>query len=417
MQSRTASRRDFTLGVIALLFAGMRSFRDPWTVGALAAGVVLMSVALVRLYRDVARKHSVERELQDSEAKYRLLMEQAADAIIIMNSAATCVEVNARAAEIAGRSPEEMRGLPLAGIVQGNDPKSPANLPMLRYGQVTTGEFWIARPDGSRVPVEIRATLLEDGRVQIIARDITERKEVDRLKDQFVSMVSHELRTPLTSIRGALGLLATEKLRDEPEKQRRMLQLAATNTDRLIRLINDILDVERISSEGATYAPSAQSAVALVARAVETLQPAAEREGVVLEWTGDPLDVWADPDRMEQALTNLVGNAIKFSARGSHVRVVVKRDGRFALFEVHDRGRGIPRDKLESIFGRFQQVDASDSRAKGGTGLGLAITRAIVQQHGGRVWAESDLGHGSVFRFTIPLSRGAKAAVVEASTG
>jgi CheY-like chemotaxis protein len=263
---------------------------------------------------------------------------------------------------------------------------------MLRYGHVTTGEFLVARPDGSRVAVEIRATILEDGRVQVIARDISERKEIERAKDEFVSIVSHELRTPLTSIRGALGLLAAGRLDATPEKRQRMLQLAASNTDRLIRLINDILDSERLKAGG------------VMLDRVEGVRTVADRAGVHLRWHADDIEVWADADRMTQTLTNLIDNAIKFSSPGAVVDVKVTSDRGMASFAVRDSGRGIPADKLDAVFNRFQQVDASDAREKGGSGLGLAICKSIVEQHGGRIWVESTAGKGSVFRFTVPLA-------------
>jgi signal transduction histidine kinase len=278
-------------------------------------------------------------------------------------------------------------------------------LPMLRYGHVTTGEFWVRRPDGTRVAVEVRATMLDDGRVQVIARDVSERKEVERVKDEFVSVVSHELRTPLTSIRGALGLLAAGKLDDAPDKRRRMFELAASNTDRLIRLINDILDIERMRSGGVAFERTELAVSDLVANAVEAMRPIADREKVALQVDVDDLHIFADADRMTQTLTNLIDNAIKFSPSNSSIDISVQRDDRFAVFEIRDRGRGIPAAMRDSVFNRFQQVDNSDSRDKGGTGLGLAICRSIVEQHGGRIWVESEIGQGSAFRFTIPLMR------------
>ena len=367
--------------------------------------IILMAVALARVHRDLAARRAAEERLQESEFKHRLLMEQAADAILIVNSEAECVEANARAAEIVGRPRGDIVGLPLKAFVRGAQPGSRAALPMLRFGEVTTGEFWVVRPDGSSVPVEIRATMLADGRVQVIARDISERKEVDRLKSEFVSMVSHELRTPLTSIRGALGLLAGGRLDATPEKKTRMLELAAANTDRLIRLINDILDVERLDSSAASFELAECNARELVEQCVDTLSPLAERAGMTLRFTAADVRVWADPDRMAQTLMNLVDNAIKFSPAGSTVDVAVTANDSFATFSVRDRGRGIPRDKLDSVFERFQQVDESDSREKGGTGLGLAISRSIVQQHGGKMWVDSVLGEGTTFHFTIPLVR------------
>jgi PAS domain S-box-containing protein len=379
--------------------------------------IALMSIALVLLHRDLAARRRTELALQDSEAKHRLLMEQAADAILIVDADAVCVDANARATDIVGRPKADMMGMPLRAFVRGDNPGVPAGLPMLHYGQVTTGEFWIVRPDGSRIPVEVRATLLDDGRVQIIARDISERKEVDRLKGEFVSMVSHELRTPLTSIRGALGLLAGGRLEDSPEKRQRMLDLAAANTDRLIRLINNILDVERINSNAATFEQAECSARDLVGQVVETITPLAERAGMILQTNAEEACLWADPDRMAQTLTNLIDNAIKFSPAGSAIEVSVAADDAFATFSVRDHGRGIPADKLASVFDRFQQVDASDSREKGGSGLGLAISRGIVQQHGGKIWVESTLGEGTTFFFTIPLaaSRAVSAGAADAA--
>lgn len=365
--------------------------------------VLLMAAALALLHEDLKRRHRAELALQESEAKYRILMDQAADAILIVNSDAVAVDGNERAAEILGRSRSEIPGLPLKSFVRGSGPTVGPVLPMLRYGHVTTGEFWVVRPDNTRLAVEIRATMLEDGRVQVIARDISERKEVERVKDEFVSVVSHELRTPLTSIRGALGLLAAGRLDDAPEKRQRMLELAASNTDRLIRLINDILDIERINSGGVTFERAELPVQQLVSQAVEGIRPVADRASVDVRVDAEDLQIWADPDRMTQTLTNLLDNAIKFSPRDSTVDVTVRRDGRFALFEVRDHGRGIPATMLQTVFDRFQQVDTSDSREKGGSGLGLAICKSIVEQHGGRIWVQSDVGSGSAFRFTIPV--------------
>jgi len=228
-------------------------------------------------------------------------------------------------------------------------------------------------------------------------------------------MVSHELRTPLTSIRGALGLLASGRLESSPDKRQRMLHLAAANTDRLIRLINNILDVERINSNAATFEQSECNVRDLVEQVVETITPLAEKAGMAMRWSAPAVSVWADADRMAQTLTNLIDNAVKFSPAGSTVDVDVTADDVFATFSVRDRGRGIPPDKLESVFDRFQQVDASDSREKGGSGLGLAISRGIVQQHGGKMWVESVLGEGTTFRFTIPLATGRQPAPLPGS--
>jgi signal transduction histidine kinase len=233
--------------------------------------------------------------------------------------------------------------------------------------------------------------------VQVLVRDVSERKAMERMKDELLSIVSHELRTPLTSIRGSLGLLAGGVLGDLPPLGQRMLHVAVSNADRLIRLLNDVLDLERMRAGRLILELKPYSAAVAVEHAVSEMRGLAERAGVRLsvgDVEGTPL---ADADRLVQVLTNLLSNAIKFSPAGSHVRLSGETRGDRVIITIEDDGRGIPADKLETIFERFQQVDASDSRLNGGTGLGLAICRSILEQHGGRVWAESSLTHGSKF--------------------
>ena len=223
------------------------------------------------------------------------------------------------------------------------------------------------------------------------------------MKDEFISTVSHELRTPLTSLRAALGLVTGGALDTRPQKMRQMLEIAIGNTDRLVRLVNDILDIERISSGNAELHSTMCSADDLLKRATELQHAAALKTGLKFHLAGNGVKVWADPDRILQALSNLISNAIKFSPPGGEITLSAHVvDAQEAQFDVHDQGRGIPEDKLENIFERFQQVDASDSRAMGGTGLGLAICRSIITQHGGHIWASSPPGDGATFHFTLP---------------
>jgi signal transduction histidine kinase len=223
------------------------------------------------------------------------------------------------------------------------------------------------------------------------------------MKQEFISIVSHELRTPLASIRGSLGLLAAGVLTNKPETAQQMLQIAASDTERLVRLVNDILDLERLESNKVELIKQWCDAAALMRQSVETLQPLAEENQIALSFSSPEIQIWAERDRIVQTLVNLLSNAIKFSPPNSTVTLSASSLADRVLFQVKDQGRGIPADKLETIFGRFQQVDASDSRQKGGTGLGLAICSSIVQQHGGRIWVESELGKGSTFYFTLPL--------------
>jgi PAS domain S-box-containing protein len=271
--------------------------------------------------------------------------------------------------------------------------------------RVSTDVFW--RKDGTYFPVEyVACPILDDGTatgIVVAFSDTTERHALDRMKDEFVSTVSHELRTPLTSMRASLGLIASGALNSRPDKSKQMLGIAIGNTDRLVNLVNDILELERVGSGKAELHYGHVDADALMQRAADLLSATAGKNGIHFTFGQSGVHVWADADRILQTVTNLLSNAIKFSLPGGEIHLSAHEitPGE-ATLEVRDSGRGIPADKLEHIFGRFQQVDASDARVMGGTGLGLAICRSIVTQHGGRIWAESELGQGARFLFTLP---------------
>ncbi|MEG3910367.1 PAS domain S-box protein [Microcoleus sp. w2-18bC1] len=251
-------------------------------------------------------------------------------------------------------------------------------------------------------------TVLQDSEGNIIGtisigEDITERQRLEHIKDEFIGIVSHELRTPLTGIQMSLGLIKSGVYDKKPEKSRRMIEIALLDTNRLVNLVNDILDLERLDSGRAIVEKTVCKAADLMQQAVDCIQAIATQQRISLIVTPTDAEVWAIGDAIVQTLTNLLSNAIKFSPADSTIHLSAENQTDFVLFQVSDRGRGIPADKLELIFGRFQQVDASDSREKGGTGLGLAICRSIVDRHGGKIWAESILGEGSTFCFTLPL--------------
>ena len=276
-----------------------------------------------------------------------------------------------------------------------------------------TGENTIYRANGAGFPAEYFLNpIMDQGRFSgsvLSFRDISQRYALDRLKDEFVSTVSHELRTPLTSIRGALGLLTSGILGEVSDKATNLLRIALTNSDRLVRLINDILDLERAQGgrEPLVFRPIQMGD--LVRQAMDGMQLVAEQAGVMLIHDKTQVEVMADADRLVQVLTNLLSNAVKFSPPNSAVSVMLRPGSSGVTLSVIDQGRGIPADKLEAVFGRFQQVDASDSRQKGGSGLGLAICRAIVTQHSGRIWAERNPTRGTTFRVFLPYHPAAAA--------
>lgn len=272
------------------------------------------------------------------------------------------------------------------------------------------GEETFFRHDGTSFPVEFAATpVIEEERMigmVISFRDISQRHALERMKDEFISTVSHELRTPLTSIRGALGLLSAGVIGSMNEKASNLLRIAVNNTDRLVRLINDILDLERMESGRAPLHFRSCDLAELVRQAIETMAPMSDAASVKLVSTIPPLLLDADSDRVLQVLTNLLSNGIKFSPVGStiHITAETAETSGMMTLRVIDAGRGIPADKLESVFDRFQQVDVADARQKGGTGLGLAICRSIVQQHGGNIWAERNPGKGVTLAMQLPRS-------------
>lgn len=250
---------------------------------------------------------------------------------------------------------------------------------------------------------EARIVPVTEDEVLVVVRDMSERHRIDRLKDEFIAMVSHELRTPLTALRGALGILDSGVLHSRPDKAQHMLDMSLVNTDRLIRLVNDILDLERLASGKVKLVQEPCQIASLIQLAIEGVESLALAAKVFLHRDVIPATVWVAPDAIVQTLVNLLSNAIKFSPAHSHIWLRAQwQSPHTVLFSVTDQGRGIPADQHKAIFDRFQQVDVSDSRRGGGTGLGLAICKSIITQHGGNIWVESVLGEGSTFYFTLP---------------
>lgn len=275
----------------------------------------------------------------------------------------------------------------------------------LATGSTVETQHRLIRPDGRVRDIRSRVTATPGTSGTLLSgvvQDVTEQRAVERMKDEFVSVISHELRTPLTSIRGALGLLAGGALGPLSPQAHRMTDIALGSSERLVRLINDILDVERMAAGKLTMKAASWPARDLLDAAVSEMLAMASDAGVELTVRRVAGSVWADRDRIAQALTNLISNAIKFSPPDTEITVSAEPADGMVLFRVADQGRGIPADQLDKVFDRFSQVDASDAREKGGTGLGLAICRGIVEQHGGRIWAEQVPTGGTAFLFTLP---------------
>ncbi len=341
-----------------------------------------------------------------------VLLDSVADGICGLDRQGNVTFANPAAARMLGASVGALIGKPAHELLHCCAPPARAcnqDCPLSHAAATPctgSGEENIFRADGTSFPAEYVVTPIRSqghfsGSV-LSFRDISQRFALDRLKDEFISTVSHELRTPLTSIRGALGLLTSGILGETSEKASNLLRIALTNSDRLVRLINDILDLERIQSGREPLAFRAVQLADVVQQAIEDMRPVADAAGVQLIHDATKVEITADSDRLLQVVTNLLSNAVKFSPPNSPVSVMLRPGVTGVILSVIDHGRGIPADKLETIFGRFQQVDASDSRQKGGTGLGLAICRTIVLQHSGRIWAERNPVRGSTFRIFLP---------------
>jgi PAS domain S-box-containing protein len=385
------------------------------------AELLAMNVQL-RAARDAA-ENAAEANA-DLGRRKKLILDSAAEGIFGLDSNGIVTFMNRSAAHMLGLPVAEIVGQRLHDVLHPDESRtasiaecpicSDTIAPAVRVGKRSS----FVHRGGRTIPVEYTSSTMIDpsqrpSGVVVTFRDITERLAVDRMKDEFVSTVSHELRTPLTSIRGALGLLASGLIGNVGDRAQRMLDIAVSNTDRLVRLINDILDLERIDSGRVELNRKVCDAADLMTASIDVIQALADRAGVRVELEPVHETLWADNDRVVQTLTNLLSNAVKFSTRGSTVRLTGSNSGDVFTFVVEDQGRGIPASHLESVFERFKQVDSSDSRNKNGTGLGLAICRSIVSAHGGRIWAESEEGNGTTFRFTIPLQPHASAPIDE----
>ncbi len=368
---------------------------------------------------DITEKVRAEERLLRLTQQSNSILDSVGDGILGMDLDGACTVCNPAAAYMLGYSEEqiatEVLGNNLHQLVHHHRADGRVypekDSPILNAARehktvrISSDVFW--RADGTSFPVEyVACPITENGDVTgvvVAFTDTTERSALDRMKDEFVSTVSHELRTPLTSMRASLGLIASGALATRPDKQDQMLQIAIGNTDRLVNLVNDILELERIGSGKAELHYSSLSADALVRHAAELLAASAAKAGITLRFQLRPVVAWADGERIVQTVTNLISNALKFTPPGGTITLSTRSlSPNETQIQVDDTGRGIPADKLEHVFGRFQQVDASDSRTMGGTGLGLAICRSIVAQHGGKIWAESEVGKGSSFFINLP---------------
>jgi PAS domain S-box-containing protein len=337
-----------------------------------------------------------------------------AGGVITIDRRGTIVSVNKAACIMFRYTADEMPGLPMSAIC---DPSERGRLGRdfaalkARTGDFreTGREFVALRKDGSTFEGEVLVSSLtlesERGYIGIV-HDISERKAAERLKNEFVSTVSHELRTPLTSINGSLGLISAGVAGTIPAAAAELLRIAVRNCERLVRLVNDILDTEKLASGRMPFDMKIADLGMLVAHAVRANEGFAAAHNVTLAFARGATPVLAevDADRFEQLLTNLLSNAVKFSPEGGTVEIALAADPGHAHISVRDHGPGIPAEFQPRMFQRFAQADGSDQRKKGGTGLGLHIAKAIAERLGGTIGFETAPGAGTTFHVRLPLA-------------
>lgn len=379
--------------------------------------VLLVSAAIVMLRWQVAplvrKTMAAKAEAAANAMRVASIMNSVPDGIITIDRAGNIVEANPAVSALFGYAKEELLGRNVK-VLMPQSMHAAHDAGHRRF--TTTGERKLVgrgsvevpalRKDGSEFVMQLSLTelTLETQRFIVgIMRDVTERKAAERLKDEFISVVSHELRTPLTSISGSLGLMAAGAGGELPPKASRLVQIANQNSERLTRLINDILDLEKADGGKLQLTIAPQSVRSIVEHAIEANQLYVQRFGVqlVLDPSSEDGIVAVDRDRLAQVLTNIISNAAKFSPQGENVHVRVVSGEAAMRIEVVDRGSGIPESFRPRMFQKFAQADSSDKRAKGGTGLGLSIAKSLIEGMGGSIGYESSSA-GTTFHVTVP---------------
>ncbi|NSX32778.1 response regulator [Brevundimonas vesicularis] len=375
--------------------------------------IVVVAGATLLLVRYVATRRNLLAEVRATAARQEAIFDSAIDAILTLNPSGTIETMNAAAARMFGWSAEMLGRRDVSVLLETADRDDAGLMARIRAGgaDATGGlvqEMIGRRRSGEGFPVDVAfSPLALPAGVHLVAvvRDITDRRRVEELKKQFVSTVSHELRTPLTSIAGSLGLLAGGAAGVLSERASRLIGIAHSNSLRLVRLINDILDVEKLESGQINLQLQPLDLRDVAVRSLDAVRGYADELGVSLELADGPsAPVLGDGDRLVQVVVNLLSNAAKFSPSNGTVEVVVIPEARIVRLSVRDYGPGVPEAFRARIFTKFAQADGSDTRQKGGTGLGLAIAKEIAERHGGRLWFESAPGDGATFHLDLPMT-------------
>ncbi|HKR63329.1 MAG TPA: PAS domain S-box protein [Thermoanaerobaculia bacterium] len=355
--------------------------------------------------RDITRAKEAEDALRRSEARTRSIIDNLLGGLVTADADGKIESMNRAAERMFGSTSPSLIGAQIAVLF--GDAFDDARRRGEIIGRVT--EWNAVRANGETFVCELSVFEFDAGdRTRHFAAhvlDVSEREEVERMKKDFVATVSHELRTPLTSIHGSLGLLAAGVMGELNAEAAKVVSVAERNSVRLVTLINDLLEFEKLDEGKATFDVRTVPLQPILDDSIASVAAIAAEAGVTLEIESLDALVSGDAARLTQALVNLLSNAVKFSHAGGVVTVSTRVVDAFVEIRVRDRGVGIPQHAQKKLFQRFQQIDSGDARSKSGTGLGLAICRAIIEQHGGSVGVESTEGEGSTFWFRVPMAR------------
>ncbi len=379
-------------------------FIDEWQEQNWLGCLLLLSIVLIFYY--------YKKIASANELYFNNLLDKVSDAIITIDAVGSILTVNQAVEDMFGYQDVELINHNIKMLMP--EPYSEMHDSFLANYHITgeeriigkTRDIEALRKNGEVFEAELWVHKVEhNGVVEFmgIIRDVSEGKEVARMKTEFISTVSHELRTPLTSIRGSLGMLKSGIFGEMSDKGTRMVELAHNNTERLINLVNDILDVEKIQAGKMELHCEKTDINALVKQSIESNEAYAVSCQVTVEFIENkqPLWVYVDAHRLQQVMANLISNAAKFSLEAGVVVIEITKKANIIRVSVKDNGLGIPEEYRHKIFQKFSQVDSSDNRQKGGTGLGLNITKAIIEHHGGMIDYTTEEGKGSCFFFEL----------------
>jgi PAS domain S-box-containing protein len=383
------------------------------------------SIGTIISFRDLTERRKAElnlkqaySELQEAKEYLENIISTAVDGIVITDPQGNISRVNESVKKITGYTNEELIGMNISHLSSHSDNQTYKKLwkyivnRLFNCERVAGMESLWKSKDGELIPIELNAAFLKDKECVVTGgvigvRDIRERRKIQEIemKNDFIANVSHELRTPLTSIKGSVDNLLDGIVGKLNCAQKEYLTIINNESDRLVRLINDLLDLNKLEARSIKFLPKKFEYISLVTQVAFRLQELAHEKGLCLEveWPKTEIYIHADRDKINQVLVNLINNAIKFTEQGDIKIIVENLNEALLLTRIIDTGTGIPKDEWNKVFDKFYQIGRSADKKNRGTGLGLAITKNLIEMHKGKIWLTSEEGRGSEFSFTLPI--------------